>query len=287
MKNFWILFLLFIAGYATAFFLNFTYSFQDTVLTYQLFIALYYFTGCCFMRLNSKKTFWFILPLVIHFGVVIPLTIFYWEEYLMIAIGLFSFVLGWLTRKQFASRRFLALGIFACTAVIAIFLTEGFLRSYLFNQTLEAKSDKRFPPVKFLSVEGDTLTNTNLEGKILVIETWYTRCGWCKRQFPDMNDLTEAYRNNGEVMVLAVNTGDLDNLDTFKEFTSENQDVKFQFFYDVGAGLHGAFGLCGAPRTFIFDQNGMLVFEKRGFGKEDKRVLIGRMKEVIDDLLNS
>lgn len=287
MKSFWKHFLLFIAGYATAFFLNFTYSFQDTVLTYQLFITLYFFTGCCFKRLVSIKTFWFILPLVIHFGIVIPLTIFYWEEYLMIGIGLSSFFLGWLTRKQFLTKRFIALSIFACTAVIAFFLTEEFLRSYLFDQTLEAKSGKRFPAVKFLSVAGDTLTNADLENKILVIETWYTRCGWCKRQFPDMNTLTEMYRSNKNVMVLAVNTGDLDSIDTFNQFASEHREVSFQLVYDVGANLHGAYGLCGAPRTFIFDQQGRLAFEKRGFGKEDKRVLIERMKEVIDNLLST
>ncbi len=56
----------------------------------------------------------------------------------------------------------------------------------------------------FLDQEGDTVTNKDVEGKIYVVEYFFTTCkGICPKMNENMSEVFQAFRGNSKVLILS------------------------------------------------------------------------------------
>ncbi|WP_436516047.1 TlpA family protein disulfide reductase [Ekhidna sp. To15] len=76
------------------------------------------------------------------------------------------------------------------------------------RQVEEAKKEvkkmkgKLFPDFELTAMDGTTYNKENLEGKILVINFWFTRCRPCIEEMPEMNEMVEEFKDE-EIVFLA------------------------------------------------------------------------------------
>lgn len=63
---------------------------------------------------------------------------------------------------------------------------------------------QKIRPFAFLNQEGDTITDKNIQGKILVVEYFFTTCkGICPKMNENMSKVYQAYRSDDDVLILS------------------------------------------------------------------------------------
>ena len=66
------------------------------------------------------------------------------------------------------------------------------------------KEGEPFPKFSFKDLNGNLITNENLKGKIVVIKCWYIHCTACIREFPEVNQLVEKYKNRKDIVFISL-----------------------------------------------------------------------------------
>ena len=130
---------------------------------------------------------------------------------------------------------------------------------------LPTKNDE----IKFIKTE-KTL-NKQLEkfiGKTVFIDTWFTSCGSCIKQFKYVKDL-EKFFNENDIVSLYICFGDAKEKDKWKELVDKYQLKGYHLFLESKNVIEykSTFNIKklkkslfhGAPRFLIIDKNGNLV----------------------------
>jgi peroxiredoxin len=145
-----------------------------------------------------------------------------------------------------------------------IFSAVAILGLALFCFATDAQ--KPFPDFKLVTVSGDTLSKKDLSGKIAVINIWGTWCAPCIEEMPQLNDLCDKYKQDKNVVFLAVSA---ENKDKITQFLSK-KTFKYTHLLDgkplikqLQSKLINVY-----PLHFVVNQNGEIVAKK--MGNDDK-----------------
>jgi len=65
------------------------------------------------------------------------------------------------------------------------------------------------------TLDGKTITNQDLKGKIVVIDVWATWCHNCVNELSELNKLANKYKGDNEVLLLAVSDESIDKVNSF------------------------------------------------------------------------
>jgi len=104
-----------------------------------------------------------------------------------------------------------------------------------------------------------------------VLDFWNTSCGVCIRRFPDVQKLSDKYRDSKTVKVLAVNIPlkrDKEN-EAFELLESEGYD--FENIIALDSSLHRKLGIGVFPTTLLLDKQGVIYFRGNIF-TVDRRI---------------
>lgn len=123
----------------------------------------------------------------------------------------------------------------------------------------------------------------DLNGKVIVLDFWFTHCAPCVASIPGLNHLAKQFP---EVVFLSVTFDKPDEINRFLD--------KMVIFYPVGSDAEQktikAYGVTGFPETFLIDKNGVIRWQGSPF-QLDKDILnkvLGQENEMINlELINS
>ena len=119
----------------------------------------------------------------------------------------------------------------------------------------------RAPDFEVTTIAGDTLSLSDLQGQVVLVNFWGTWCGPCIREMPDLQEVYDANVDNGFTILALATRGDTEA--TVIEFRDEYA-LTFPLIVDEGDVINDAYGVVNRPSTFIIDQEGVIVF--RHFG---------------------
>lgn len=114
----------------------------------------------------------------------------------------------------------------------------------------------------------------DLNGKIIVLDFWFTHCAPCVASIPQLNHLAKQFP---EVVFLSVSFDKTDEIDRFLN--------KMVMYYPVGSDPEQktikAYGVTGFPETFLIDKNGVIQWQGSPFdlNKELLNKVLGKEKE--------
>lgn len=129
------------------------------------------------------------------------------------------------------------------------------------------------------SSQSDTYESRNHPSGIFVIETYYKTCPHCNDNAPNVNSLTEKYKNHSRVQVLDVGVDqEKSKYHAWIQQHSPNHPV----LMDVSRKLTRELGTQGYPSTYVLDCNGQVKAETVGsWGTQERR----KIENAIDALL--
>jgi peroxiredoxin len=121
---------------------------------------------------------------------------------------------------------------------------------------------KKVPEFTAQTLSGKTISSSELKGKIVVIKIWATWCGSCISEIPQLNQLVEKYKNDTNVVFLAITDDKQEKIEAFLKRVPfdyqqivDRKDIKLQFQPGMRKEI---------PKHMIVDQNLNIVFDESG-----------------------
>lgn len=150
-----------------------------------------------------------------------------------------------------------------------------------FREGTEAKVGKVAPAILAPTIKGKTISTTNCEDKITILNFWSIRCGPCIKEMPYLEDLYTEFKGKG-LNIYAINT----DQSSVKKITKFIEDKPFDITYDIVPDpdlvLTTVFTEWFVPVTIIIDSKGVLRLKSTGFTKRDYK----KYRRFIKGLLN-
>lgn len=120
-------------------------------------------------------------------------------------------------------------------------------------------------PMQFTlnGIDGSKLSMASLKGKVVVFDFWATWCGPCRVQHPLYEQVKQRFKDNPDVVFLAIDTDEDHNL--VKPFLDEVKWPGPAYFED---GLQRALKVSAIPTTLIIGRQGQVFSRMNGFVPE-------------------
>lgn len=141
--------------------------------------------------------------------------------------------------------------------------------------TLKTKEwiGKAFPDFKVTDTEGEEWTNADVLGKPMVLNFWYTGCGACIREMPELNKWMELYP---DATYLATT---FDSAALIKKIV-ENRPFLFTQIADE-LSFFTTFNVSGMPVTILVDKKGIIRHIEEGAGNAKLRYMQDELQELV------
>jgi len=110
-----------------------------------------------------------------------------------------------------------------------------------------------------LDREGNEITLSSLQGKVVFLNFWASWCGPCKAEMPHIQKVYEEYKEK-DVVILAVNitASEKNGIEGVNSFLEENK-FTFPVLYDKDGAVATEYKVTSIPKTYIINKDGIIV----------------------------
>lgn len=117
-----------------------------------------------------------------------------------------------------------------------------------------------FGKLKTTDIERNKINLQEMKGKVVVINFWFINCPPCRKEIPELNKLVEKYKDNKDVVFIAIALDDKYDLKEFLKTTPFNYSI-----VDSGSWIASQMGIKGFPTNVVVDQEGNVQFHADGY----------------------
>ncbi len=185
------------------------------------------------------------------------------------------------------SMMIMTLIVFLSTSIFAQSNTNNNLSSYIIKKdsVLQTHIGTEYPGFKAYTLKGESVSESNLQNKITVINFWFQNCQPCIYEFESLNKLFVDYENNKDFQ--------------FISFTSDSEVdaipivAKYKLPFTVcSISREECYRLNfnqGFPTTIIVDKKGRVAYIKSGIPVDSEKIkmVFQKYREIISNLLNT
>jgi thiol-disulfide isomerase/thioredoxin len=114
-------------------------------------------------------------------------------------------------------------------------------------------------PFSDKDMNGERVDSKKLMGKVLVINFWFIGCPPCREEIPDLNGLVDDYKDNKDVVFVAIALDGASDLEDFLK----TKPFKYHMMYD-GRFLAKRYGVTSYPTNVVIDTQGKIAFSSTG-----------------------
>ena len=133
------------------------------------------------------------------------------------------------------------------------------------------KPGEPFPQFSEKDMDGRIWTNNSVRGHVMVLNLWYSGCGPCRAEMPELSTWKEQLP---EVMFFSATFHDAE---TAKRITDKHH---FTWTHLVEAkDMMSWIGTEGFPLTIVVDKQGVVRYAVHGTSEEKRRELLVKIKE--------
>jgi len=112
------------------------------------------------------------------------------------------------------------------------------------------------PDFALPDAQGQTVRLSDLRGRPVLVNLWASWCGPCQAEMPEMQEVYEAYQDQG-FTILAVNTTFQDEPRAAQEFAG-SLGLTFPILFDLDGSVSGLYQVRAMPTSFFVDQEGVI-----------------------------
>ena len=121
--------------------------------------------------------------------------------------------------------------------------------------TNAAVTGRTVAQVNLQTVNGDRFPTTELSGRPLVINLWFSTCAPCSRELPAFAAAQSMFGDR--VRFVGINSSGLDS--TSEERFARDKGVQYELYYDPNGEFTSAMRIANFPQTLLVAANGTIV----------------------------
>ncbi len=110
------------------------------------------------------------------------------------------------------------------------------------------------PDFQLQSLDGQTISLSDLRGKPVLINFWASWCPPCREEMPYLQEIYEEWTDKG-LVVLAINIGESSS--TAEEFI-QSYNLSFTVLLDTEQDIAQRYNITGIPTTLFIDKDGII-----------------------------
>lgn len=122
----------------------------------------------------------------------------------------------------------------------------------LFYYNMEGKA---LPAFQFEDITGHKYNSTNTKGKILVLKCWFIRCVACVKEFPELNQLVDSYKNRKDILFVSLASDNKSDLTDFLEM----HPFKYAVVPNQQEFMNDKLGIDTYPTHIIVGKDGKII----------------------------
>lgn len=119
------------------------------------------------------------------------------------------------------------------------------------NDETQDKEPVMAPDFELKSIDGSLIKLSENRDKNVLLNFWYTGCGFCVTEMPDLQKLQDTYPD--DLLLLAINVGE--NKDEIESFMDENK-LSFTVLLDEDMLVAYDYGIRSFPTTIAVNKKG-------------------------------
>jgi len=119
------------------------------------------------------------------------------------------------------------------------------------------------PDFTLLSIDGKTVTLSQLRGKVILLDFWATWCAPCRSAIPHLNNLHKAYRERGlEIIGVSLDKGSPEQVRRF----AVNMGIQYTIIMANDEVVKN-YDISPIPTTYLIDRDGHISNKWVGFSQ--------------------
>lgn len=139
------------------------------------------------------------------------------------------------------------------------------------------QKNKKFPSVKFETLNGKSISVQDFEGKYVIINWWATTCAPCRKEIPGLNQLVEKFKLSQDIVFLSIAFDKREGLENYLKYN------KFKYLQTLGDKSTSKIFGESFPKNIIVNPSGMVTYYSEG-GHENKYMEIEKeLKRQMND----
>jgi thiol-disulfide isomerase/thioredoxin len=141
------------------------------------------------------------------------------------------------------------------------------------------KEGEKFKGEKFTDINGIKYDLKTLSNKIYVINFWFINCPPCRQEMPELNKVVEQYKENKDVVFIAIALDTKYNIKQFLKTTPFNYNI-----VDDGKYYSDKYNVDGFPTHVIVGKDGLIKFSTIGLASNTVYWVEKTIKEQVANL---
>lgn len=131
------------------------------------------------------------------------------------------------------------------------------------NETQPSSEAEKATDFTVTDMDGNTVALSDFFGKPIVLNFWATWCGPCQSEMPAFDSMYEKYGDDVVFLMVNQTDGYQDTVESATAFIEES-GYSFPIYFDTEFAATYAYGVYSIPRTYLIDENGVLVAQHTG-----------------------
>lgn len=169
------------------------------------------------------------------------------------------------------------------TAALGIFLSSGLVHAELpvprlTHQLVQLGTPVAAPDFTLEDIDGEDYSFKDYRGKVVLVNFWASWCPPCRREFPSMEALHQAFKDES-FTILAINQWETPD-HVFAYMGQLDVFPNFPILFDKDSSVSQAFGVEGLPTTVLVDKQGRIVYQAiggRDFNHPEVKAIVGEL----------
>lgn len=124
------------------------------------------------------------------------------------------------------------------------------------------------PAFSLTDIHGQAVSSAALKGKVVVLNFWYIKCGYCRLEMPELKRIAAAYKTNPNVVFLSFAT---DKPELLRQFIAKQGDFGF-LVLPLSPELGRQFDVRAYPTVAVLDKAGNYIYDKEGYTDNQLRL---------------
>ena len=114
----------------------------------------------------------------------------------------------------------------------------------------------RAPDITLQAIDGQTVSLTDLQGQVVLVNFWASWCPPCRAEMPDMQKVFEDYQDQGFI-ILAINSTIQDQQSEAIDFV-QAYGLTFPILFDFSGKVTTSYKVEALPTSFFIDRDGII-----------------------------